>query len=48
MVKGAITTRHILIHPILITHLFGFKKYLRLIVKCLSHNDHCFIEILYK
>ena len=48
MIRGSITTKDILLHPITVISLFGLCSYVKLILKCFSTQTHCFIEILYK
>lgn len=46
MVIGAITTKHILRHPIMIIHYFGFMHYMTLLLMCMSSTPHHFIDIM--
>lgn len=48
MINGLIKGRDILLHPICMISLFGIRAYFSIVSKCVSMDDHCFIEILYK
>ncbi len=44
MMRGVITTRHILFHPITLISSWGFKGYIRMLAKCLDNSSHYFAE----
>lgn len=46
MIRGTITARHIMFHPITLIACLGFGGYIRLIVKCLDSSNHCFTDFL--
>lgn len=48
MIRGSITTKDILLHPVTVISLFGLISYAKLLIKCFSYHSHCFIEILYR
>jgi hypothetical protein len=44
MMMGVITTRHVILHPVTLIQAWGFKGYLRLIMRCLDQSHHCFTD----
>ncbi len=46
MLKGFITTRHVILHPITLISAWGFRKYIKMVFKCLDHSSHCFTDFL--
>ena len=44
MMRGFIQTRHVLLHPITLISAWGVKRYLRILVKCFDHSNHCFTD----
>jgi hypothetical protein len=47
MMLGTVTTRHILLHPLMIIHQIGMWGYLRLLTKCADHVPHCYTDFLH-
>ncbi len=46
MIIGAIKSVHVIIHPLIIIHVFGFFIYLRLLAKAFSPIKHTFLDII--
>jgi len=46
MTRGIITTRHILLHPVMLISSFGFMRYLHMVAMSLSFTHHCFLDYL--
>lgn len=46
MIRGAITTRHILSHPVMLIQILGVWGYLRLLTRCLDSAQHCFTDFI--
>ncbi len=44
MLRGVITTKHVLSHPVTLIRQFGLYKYIRLIYKCFESKRHCFAD----
>lgn len=44
VIKGFITTRHILLHPITLISSWGVKNYLKMLLKCLDNSSHLFTD----
>lgn len=44
MMRGIITTRHILFHPVTLISAWGFRSYIKMLVKCMDHSKHCFAD----
>lgn len=44
MIRGIITTKHIVFHPITLINALGFFGYLRLLVKCFCSKSYCFMD----
>lgn len=48
MVRGVITTRDLLFHPISSIEAFGFMKYVGLLWKCIDRRKRCLIDLIWK
>ena len=48
MIRGTITARHIISHPLTLIACFGFVGYVRLLANCMSPANHCFTDFLLK
>ncbi len=48
MIRGTITARHILCHPLTIIGMFGISGYVKLLFKCIETKSFCFAEFLFK
>ena len=46
MIKGTITARHIVLHPLTLISCLGFFGYFKLLVKCADSSKHCFTDFL--
>lgn len=46
MIRGLITTRHVLFHPITLIGIFGLLNYFHIIHDCFDSRIHCFAEYL--
>ncbi len=46
MVRGVITTRHIILHPVTIIGTWGFWRYLRMLAACITSKSHCFTDFI--
>jgi len=46
MIKGTITARHIIFHPVTLISCFGLAGYFRLLAGCLDSANHCFMDFL--
>lgn len=44
MIRGIITARHIIAHPIVLISVFGVIGYLRLLTRCVDAAHHCFMD----
>ena len=44
MIKGVITARHIIMHPVTLISAWGLKGYIRMLIKCLDRSNHCFTD----
>jgi len=44
MIRGVITTKHILLHPITLISAWGIKGYMKMLIKCMDHSSHCFTD----
>lgn len=44
MMKGVITTRHILFHPITLISNWGIRGYLNMLLKCMDNSSHYFSD----
>lgn len=47
MVRGIITAKHIILHPITIISNWGIKVYIRMLASCLSSGNHCFTDFIF-
>jgi len=48
MVRGIITTKHILAHPLAMIGAVGLIGYLNILVKCLDNKPHTFVELMFE
>ncbi len=48
MVRGVITTKDLLLHPVTSIEAFGIRKYVLLLVKCLDKKKQCLIDLIWK
>ncbi len=48
MIRGTITARHIVAHPLMLIALLGFFGYVRLLANCMSPAHHCFTDFILK
>jgi len=48
MVRGVITTRDLLLHPVSSIEAFGFRKYFHLLIKCCDRKKRCLIDLIWK
>lgn len=46
MIRGTITARHIILHPVTLIGAFGILRYLRMLVNCMSSSPHCFTDFI--
>ena len=47
MMLGIVTTKHILLHPLMLISQMGVWGYMRLLGKCMDHSPHCFIDFFH-
>lgn len=48
MVRGVITTKDLMLHPVSTIEAFGFRKYLYLLVNCITRKPMCLIDLIWK
>ncbi len=48
MIRGAITARHIISHPLMLIACLGFLGYVRLLARCLDSTPRCFTDFILK
>ena len=48
MVRGVITTRDLIRHPVVSIEAFGIRKYILLLVRCLDKKKQCLIDLIWK
>jgi len=46
MLRGFITTKHIILHPITLISAWGIRGYVKMLFGCMDDAKHCFTDFM--